>query len=94
MEVEVLRALSLKRVTIDLLTPDLDRLYSGGYYKTKAEELRRLHDGAVAPDPGAVALDTRELPNGVYGLIVTAEDNRGIAADQRTFFAVVNVDER
>ncbi|MBI3946684.1 MAG: tetratricopeptide repeat protein [Armatimonadetes bacterium] len=90
MQVEVLRPLTLKRVTIDLLTVPDDRLYSGRYIIPQGDEARRLYEGTDAPAPGAVALDTRRLPNGVYGLLVTAEDSRGIRADHQTYFEVVN----
>ncbi len=45
---------------------------------------------AAAPAPGAVALETRDLPNGLYGLMVAAEDTRGIRAHHLTFFEIVN----
>jgi len=77
-------------VTIDLITPNLDRLYAGSFYAPRPKELRRLYEGPTAPTSGQIVLDTRALPNGVYGLIVTAEDNRGIRGDHRTFFEIVN----
>lgn len=88
--VEVLHQLMLAKVTIDLVTPDLNRLYAGSFYTPRPKELRRLYEGPTAPTPGQVVFDTLALPNGVYGLIVTAEDNRGIRGDHRTFFEVVN----
>ena len=88
--VEVLHGLTLAKVTIDLVIPNVSRLYAGGVYVPRPSELRRLYEGSNAPSPGKVVLDTPTLPNGVYGLLVTAEDSRGIRDDHRTFFEIVN----
>ena len=95
-EVATLHGLQLKRVSIDFVTPNVENLRSGrtSYvryrYVPAPEETRRLYNGPAAPKPGSIVLDTRTLPNGLYGLMVTAEDSRGIKCDQNTFFGIVN----
>jgi len=94
--VEVLNGLELKKVTMDLIIPNVANLRSArtSYVKYRyvpgPDETQRLYEGPAAPEPGAVVLDTRKFPNGLYGLMVTAEDNRGIRCDQNTFFGIVN----
>ena len=95
-DVETLHGLQLKNVRIDFVTPNVDNLRSArtSYvryrYVPGPGETRRLYDGPAAPKPGSIVLDTRKLPNGLYGLMVTAEDSRGIKCDQNTFFGIVN----
>lgn len=95
-EIEVLDGLELKRVIVDFITPDIEALRSGRESRVRyryvpgPDETRRLYEGASAPKPGEIVLDTRELPNGLYGLMVIAEDERGIKCDQNTFFGIVN----
>ena len=94
--VEVLNGLELKKLTMDLIIPNVANLRSArtSYVKYRyvpgPDETQRLYEGPAAPEPGAVVLDTRKFPNGLYGLMVTAEDNRGVRCDQNTFFGIVN----
>ena len=95
-DVEVAPGLQPKSVTIDFVTPNVANLRSARtsyvryQYVPGPGESRRLYEGATAPKPGSIVLDTRTLPNGLYGLTVTAEDSRGIKASQNTFFGIVN----
>ena len=95
-DVETLHGLELKRVTIDFVTPNVENLrtrrasYVNYAYVPAEGEARRMYDGPAAPRPGEIVLNTRDVPNGLYGLIVTAEDDRGIKAEFATWFGIVN----
>jgi len=89
LEVEAMPPLEITKVTIDLIVPENDRLFAGAY-SPSGEERQQIYSGEKAPKPGEVVLDTTELDNGTYGIIVTAEDNRGISSHHMTFFEVVN----
>lgn len=92
-EVSTVPGIGLGDVKVELIPFAHDWLYPWDWTR-KFEWRETLWEGSeVSSPPGRLRLDTTGLANGVYGLLVTATDNRGQSTCIYTYFEVLNPGE-
>lgn len=81
--------IGLRSVEVELVPYEHDWWYPWDW-RRNFQWRKLLWQDASTPAPGELTVDTTTLDNGVYGIFVTATDDRGHATRIYTYFEVIN----
>lgn len=87
--VSTVPGIDLQSVQVELIPYEHDWWYPWDW-RRNFQWRKSLWNDSTAPEPGLVLIDTTTLNNGIYGIFVTATDDRGHSTRIYTFFEVIN----